>query len=377
MSKKVFAAETHELDDHAISWFGLCPWSRTACFGTEDGHFGIVAKRHQYKARHKVRFHRGAGEPVNGVAFLEDIVMFTSRSAMIAVRRDGTGRDRLNTRHVEIDYGSHGVVGLPAARSFLSAHGHDGLVLAMPREGGVDTKQIIAPEFDFQQVLSLGSPWGPDVIAAACGTRGVVGFRFDRGQKDIPIHVRTGEGSDVAVIAKVGHPDLPYAVVAVDADGTISFLDDVLGGGGVHQITPPYPIGVVYEAIVSSGHLFILTSTHLHCVPDLVKKVLARAESFNGFGFECDASDLLPVGKRSFALIGGSTADVIEFEADRLVRQAAESKATVRGRKRPSGRPVSLIKRVTDIDLTTDTPVWESFHNKIVSSDSTSLVAAV
>lgn len=266
------------------SWVGDCPWTRTRCFGSEDGRFivespgsqglddgnavaGVLAPTVSYPI---------ASDPINDVAFSGDHFAASSRNEVVVGRRIGPDLSRLDVYSHPFIGGAHGVLaGRPGV--FLAPIADQGLLILEVSGEKVSARISSPPEapFNFYRVVRLGDAGSTNAFAAAGRRDGLLALDLDdESNPRSAIHHRFG-GHDIVDVCSLGDAAFPFAAACVSRDCVLFLTRNVL------EEKEPVAVRLgdlrkdtAYTLLSAGGHLFLLTDENLVVIPRLASRSL-------------------------------------------------------------------------------------------------------
>lgn len=266
------------------SWVGDCPWTRTRCYGSEDGRFivespgspdlddgnavaGVLAQTVPFTI---------ATDPINDVAFSGDLFAASSRNEVVLGRRIGPDISRLDGFSHPFIGGAHGVLaGRPGV--FLAPIADRGLLILKVSDEKVNARISSPPEapFNFYRVVRLGDAESTNAFAAAGRRDGLLALELDdESNPRSAIHHRFG-GHDIVDVCSLGDAAVPFAAACVSRDCVLFLSRNVL------EENEPVAVrlgdlreNTAYTLLSAGGHLFLLTDENLVVIPRLASRFL-------------------------------------------------------------------------------------------------------
>lgn len=270
------------LPNFEISWAGEDLVTQGFCFGSEDGKllFTAADRTKGYSLGLVVE----SGEPINGIAFLDNLLAVSTPSEVVVSNRPRPGV-RQGERSV-YGGGAHGIISTPSGK-FVAPLGTKGLLLMDPQPGKYQLIKTLGAKdkfFYFYKAVSSGESEGMDVLA--CALRHDGWANVVRGSSAGSLTVFSHPGLDVVDICSIGTKRFPHAAVALGLDRTLLLIQDVLHPqqGSILQFVGLQ--GTAYRVMSAMGHIILLTSESLYLVPDLASRFLSE-ESVQGSQVAC------------------------------------------------------------------------------------------
>lgn len=339
MSSVVFRHALHKIPNAVITWAGICPWTRTYCFGSESGRVGISSGGRQNlgaKGTHWTKNVNVTSAPVNGIAFLGAFAAVSSRHEIVVLRRGRVSKTHLGAAVITHENGSHGVLAVNAVKGFVAPIGAGGLVCLTPRHPGQSNVRLVrTPDrsLNFYKLASVAEDGQRALLAAACRTGGIAAFWLTQGQPPSAITRHVFGRGNIVDVAAVGHPRYPRGVVGLSKDGSLVWISDVLTSDPPRTISPRIGIDTAYSLLLVGGHGLILADESLSCLPDLVNGLVSQRESIDGFTLPFEGDELLPAPPDSFFLL--TDGQPREFEIELFIQDAN----TLRDAEAPEPEP--------------------------------------
>jgi len=273
-------SRTHGFEGFEISWAGQCPWIGKACFGSEDGKLFLPVGGSDEQDEGFDVLGIFEEESINGVAFSGEFIAISSRSEVVVGARRSLSPGRINLQRLEPSFkgGAHGMVARKSG-GFIAPLGLDGLLLLYWNGDRVviQVGETSGQPVDFYKLISLDDGLNGEVFACAARDSGLLAFTVNKGLLKSPIVGHRIESLDIIDLCSLGSSSAPRAMVAMNRDGKMLWMMDVLERKpplliDIHELT-----GAVYSLLSAQGHIFILTSTELVTLPNLATNFLSRA----------------------------------------------------------------------------------------------------
>jgi hypothetical protein len=257
------------LDNFEVSWAGECPWRNSLCFGSNDGRIKFTDSQ-GIESPSQFPPVVDSDAAINGVAFSEAFMAVSTPNeiALVDVPYESEGR---KVRRALINGGAYGVIATGSGR-FVAPMGIGGFLLIDPRSGERKTVMAQGVPLNFYSTTSLGSTqFGGDVLAFAARKSGLAWTVISRAGGSDGIGLLSHPGVDVVDVCSLGG-ELPFAVVTVGTDRTLSFSRDILTDQRLLSLRIDGLQGVAYRVFSSLGHIFLQTSEYLYVVFDLASR---------------------------------------------------------------------------------------------------------
>jgi hypothetical protein len=258
------------IDDFRVSYAGPCPLNGGFCFGSEDGKLLIADE--EIGSRQILPETTPSREPVNGVAFIGDVIGVSTRAdvAFVTPKRG----ERPGIRSV-VEAGSHSIVASPS-KYFVAPMGRYGILQVKPEDGprqSVIVSRAANLPLNFYRVICIATS-SHDILACAARVGGVASTTSgnDTGSMRRITSV-TFPGLDVVDLCSLGSA-FGSAVAAVARDSTLILLRDVLLEQSPVTIRFNEIKGTAYRVFCSRGNLMVLTSTSLYVLSGLARRFL-------------------------------------------------------------------------------------------------------
>ena len=338
MKRDQISSENLGIPSKAISWAGLCPWNNRICVGTEDGYVGFA----DIPILTKV-----VDNPVNGIAFLGDMLALTTTEEIVAIRRDPKNEFGFIDRSLVYDGGAYGVIDSPTG-CFLAPLGKDGILAFRHESNGGLRVQIGTwnePGRYYYKLIHLGESSGHEQVFA-CATRssGLFVFSLESGA----LAAMAGDESDgsfnVMDVCSLRSTAWPHAVACLCSDRVLVLFGDALNSHPRKELSLERLDGKPYEVASLQGNLFILTDKCFYLLQNVAERF------FNGDNFDSPvklegipiaASDVFTIGEDRVALQVGEEVRVFGV-ADSLTKAVSPSKLFFRPSMRSSAGRVPM-----------------------------------
>jgi hypothetical protein len=318
----------HKIAGLDVSWVGECPWTKTLCFGGEDGTLVILPP--SFPMNEGGTFSTQlATDAINAVAFAGEYVAVSSRNEVVVGKRPDAGSDRLSRFAHPFIGGAHGVV---AARepSFLAPIGDQGLLILSGADAGRINAQIAChPDvpFNFYKVVRLGNGLQKEAFAAAARRHGLLALSFESGISSAPM-IRPFTGHDIVDVCPLNDPHFPLAVAFVSRSCVIFLVRNVLEDHAPLALSLGGLQGTAYTLLSPQGHLLLLTDQQLIALPNIASRFL-RGEPFDNrlevVSSPADAAEAFVLHDRTVLLIEEDST-VAELGVADLVGDLAEKR---------------------------------------------------
>lgn len=327
MSNLIFRHRKHVVPRQVITWAGICPWTRTYCFGFEDGHVHI-SHRDRWNfgpSRRGAEFARAVEGPINAIAFQGPFAAISSRYEISVLRRSNLTKTHFAPvqvlKHLN---GSHGVIGVDAIQAFAAPIGLNGLVQisrAKSDKLSVSLTQTEDGGLNFYKLACLTEENRTALIGAACRRDGIAAFWLTQGAKPSLISRHFFGRADIVDVVAVRHPRAPYGVIGLSKDGALVWIPNILGNEEPRTLSPKIGIGTAYSLLVVGGHGLVLSGENLSCLPGLTDALVENRELPSAFTLSFQGDELIPAPLASFFLLKDDHAK--EFEIDPFLRDAS------------------------------------------------------
>lgn len=304
--------------DFPICWAGPNPFGDGFCFGSDDGRIcftdddgsRLVGPWQVSPCR----------EAVNGIAGVDGVIGVSTRADVTFLRPYGTDGAWRGT----VRAGSHGLT-TTSDGWFVGPMGPTGVMFVKP-----DAEQlpvtVVGPPHDaatlpYYHAVTVGQSGG-EVMVFAARTRGVVFTPYSGGPRGTRLRTSAFEGLDVVDVCATGTGPGGRGLAAITRDGTVLLYGDVSGSGRPETVKFAGVDGPAYRVLSARGHLFILTSSGLHILLD----VLIRAEAgagVLGFSHPLAAVDANLCGDK-YLLVVIDDDRVIRFDVS-MIRDSTEA----------------------------------------------------
>lgn len=384
---RLFVGQSYRSKTQAVSWIGEAPWlGGVPVFGTDEGRV-IIAPGHSY-GRHGKQIKAAfpiSQEAVNCAAFLDDFGAASSRSDVFLWKKiahtvsEPEVGERTAIRHTkQFPIGAHNVIALPYERAFAFSMNTGGIYFLSPDESGVQTNifRLEDEAVPFYKIAHVRRhPHEGDVLAVACREDGFCAFTHKHDKARADVVRRSLTDHDIVDIQAVGLGEpFPHAVVALSSTGELIFVPDVLNPESPRVFKPESDIGDVYGLLVVNSTILILTEDSIICFPTALKGWMQGPQGGSKTPEACAVrfegaltpSDILPYGKRDFAIIENDRAIVFNLNSFLKSIESRRSIATsVIKSSRTSGASALSAKFKVDRDsyLPTTSP-WETYPTR-------------
>jgi hypothetical protein len=258
----------HQIPGKTICWAGLCPWTQTLCFGTDDGYFGIEGPE---DSNNMLLIPIGR-EAINGIAFSGSYVGFSSREHVSIAETNAAGD--IGVMSEVHDGGAHGVLSRPGGR-FLAPLGDEGLLVVTPEVDGMIESGVARPPhapLNLYRVVRLGFA-SDELYACAARRDGVVVVKLLNDSISAP-RIHHFADHDIVDIASIATPQYPRGVVALSRNRDISLFRDIVSGQKPEVLSFSELRGSAYCLLATQGHVFVLTDKELISFPHLATRFL-------------------------------------------------------------------------------------------------------
>lgn len=308
----------HQLRGELISWVGREPGLKGIWAGTDSGRFGVIGTSPKTGKPILNQLLQAGDDAVNGAAFLGDFGVATTRAEVHYFNRKKLRNSGNRIGLIRRPHGAHGVVTLntPGLTSaFLLAVGNEGMLLARPSDKKVSLRHFhVENRFYFYKLAAAGRYEGNHLVVAACRDDGLATVLISPDVAKGVAQVRRFAGVDFVDVCPLRDPRMPRSVVAVSRSGAIYFIPDVLQPAKVNIIQLDDAENAVYGMVMQAEHGFVLTDTHLVCLPGLRDHFIQPQGPHQAYyAVPVDASDIYTTGRSRLALLEQDAA--VEFDS--------------------------------------------------------------
>jgi hypothetical protein len=274
MNERSITGIGHHIPDEEISWAGTCPWTGELCFGTESGRLYLMPKGSGNLPPETVNGLQIFDDSINGVAFSGDLIGISSRGAVTVGRRDAD--NGLELHEPFYSGGAHGIVPMSPG-GFISPLGSDGLLFITYENNKIRAKigKIEGGSPDLYRLSPLGRTDSGQVFACAARDSGLLAITVQQGRAKPPTAGHRFNDIDFIDVCSLKSASDPLAVVALNIDGSLLLVRDVLEDEAPVTLTFDGPQGTAYSVLSAQGHIFTLSSTELVFFPNLGRDFLA------------------------------------------------------------------------------------------------------
>ncbi len=257
-----------------VTWAGSSAQMHEFCFGCKDGR--ILRTDTRGKVQGGTGMDLAAGEPVNGVAFMQrSISVSTEKKVLLWTlsRRAGQAPHR-----AEIPVGAQSVV---AGRSgyYFAPLGRAGVLWYRPDEAAELTATVnegTGDVPDLHRLITLRADGDREPLVFAARRAGVVVTKPDTEAERLNMSAITFGGLDVVDVCPM--PGASRGAIAVGINGTIILFKDVFHDKQPRTIRYESIRGPVRRILSVGKYLFLLTSEGLYVIVGLVDHFLAGSE---------------------------------------------------------------------------------------------------
>lgn len=152
----------------------------------------------------------------------------------------------------------------------------------------------------FYEVASLATAEGEQVLACACRRSGLAMGKYTKGETFNIVTLSTPNG-DFIDICPAGLPALPSAAYALEKDGTIYLLRNVLTDKNPIAVRYHFIQGTAYRILALNNFVYVLTHQDLHVIhiPWVIENGLLHVNGNTTCkSFKMEAVDMNLVGNR-------------------------------------------------------------------------------
>ena len=258
-TRTVIQGKGHRLPDFEIIWAGESGWDDGLCLGSEDGRIRFTGSLPDFDVK--------SGEPINGVAFTDDMMAVSTPAEVVLWKRPSPSGE---TARAIYSGGAHDVIAT-ASGNFSAPLGPNGL-LGTEKDASGNASfynfRIKSRDFIFYKTACVGTYDGHDVLICALRRGGWA--RFFVGLKELDV----APDSDIVDVCRLQSERFPRAAIALARDKSLRIIEDVAGSKGVKTLRLDDLRGTAYEVFSSGRQVFLLTSESLYSLGDLVHRCL-------------------------------------------------------------------------------------------------------
>jgi hypothetical protein len=340
----VIRSIAHQLEGRELTWVGECPWTGTLCFGTGNGEFLIMPSN---SGAGQIRSLPISAEPINGVAFSQQYVAFSSRAEVILGRRiqEKDAQPALEVKKPFVG----GAFGVAASRdSFLAPSGDEGLHI-LTLDDHNDHWAVPPGRPYFYKLIPTGTSGFS--FAAAARSDGVIAFNLGKATFEL-LQQHSVTPADIIDICSIADQSHPFAVACLGRSLELLLFQNVLAPESPTRIVFAGMGGIGYSLLSAKGHVFILTDEEFVVLPRLAERFLTGEEilpSQSARTMKTGADEAFLVGLSVFLLEGEQAT---EYAVEALVGDRQTSRhAGLELQDRPlDGNGHLLIPRASTLD---------------------------
>jgi len=267
--------ETLQYPGFEVSWAGEDPLAldQGICFGSEDGRL-LFTKFESSVRMPQTRLFAGSGDPINGVAFLNNITAVTTRSEIVFVEelpRQGPGQKLDITTY---NGGAHVIISTTSGK-FIAPLGTKGFLVLEPSPGKhqrFKINMVASRLFNFYKVACCGFVDGSDVLTFALRKDGWATVIRGGGSGSLKIF-RYPE-LDVVDVCSIASDQFPHSAMVLGHDRSIYLIQNVTSPSQSSILRIDDLQGIAHKVMSSCGHIILLTSESLYILPDLARQFL-------------------------------------------------------------------------------------------------------
>jgi hypothetical protein len=258
------------IDDFRVSYAGDCPLNGGFCFGSEDGKLLITDE--EIGNRRVLTETTPSREPINGVAFIGDVIGVSTRGD-VAFLTPKKG-ERPGFRSV-VDAGARAIQA-SSSGYFVAPMGPYGILQVKPEDGprqSVIVSRVSDIPLNFYRVITIATS-SYEIVACAARAGGVASTTLSGDMHSMRrITSVTFPGLDLVDVCSLGLGS-GSAVAAVAMNSTLVLLRDVLLERSPVTIRFNEIKGTAYRVFCYDGSLLVLTSTSLYVLSGLARRFL-------------------------------------------------------------------------------------------------------
>jgi hypothetical protein len=320
--RRTVQGDKHKIRGQQLSWAGECPWTKSLCFGSEEGRLIIPP----------IVDHPVVSDAVNGVDFVGDHVGVTSRSDVFVGYRN-IAKGRIDACIHSFKGGAHGIVA-SSQNAFLAPIGVDGLLMLNIEAGREITVLIAKPRatpLNFYRLARLGTRPVGEVFACASRGTGLLAMVFANGGLGGPLIGHHFSGHDIVDVCCLNDPEFPFAVACLSRNREIFFLRDVMENQTPTALKLDQLEGTAYTLLSAKGHMFLLTDKEFIVLPDLARRFLrdeTHVEEIQIRTMPTEATEVFLHNGESVLLLEDSIA--VEYEVAELLGGVASTNTITR-----------------------------------------------
>jgi hypothetical protein len=353
MNSRNLNIQRYSVTGQEISWAGECPWTGTHCFGTEDGGFFMPPDVPDTSSS-EGRVVAGA---VNGVAFFDNVVAFSSPEEVTLWSRDRNDPPLLRKLDCSFTGGAHGITASPQG-GFIATLADDGLLfLNVDRKEAVRTRiaRHVSDSLYFYKIVPLVSQPAHELFLCAARRGGLLAIKVkNRTRKMTGIHHSFG-AHDIIDVCPLNSPEYPLGAACLSHSGGIFIVPNVLSNDRPLQVRDPVLKGTGYSLVAVKSHLFVLTDEQLVCMPNALTRIAADAR--------LDCSLIMPISASEMFLIGAHIVVLADGEAHFI--EIADLVGEVAGKKTEIARSKRELVRAENAKKPPTTALVASQYGKL------------
>jgi hypothetical protein len=360
MSNRKLNVQRYGVNGQEISWAGECPWTGAHCFGTEDGGFLMPPDLVPDTSSSDGRVVSGA---INGIAFCDDVVAFSSPEEVMLWSREKSDPLRLRKLSRSFPGGAHGITASPQG-GFVATLADNGLLFLNVDHNQVVTTSVarhVSESLYFYKIELLVSQPAHELFLCAARRDGLLALIIEnRTQKMTGIHHSFG-AHDITDVCRLNSPQFPLGAACLSRSHGIFVVPNVLSNDPPFEVRDLGLKGTGYSLIAEKGHLFVLTDEHLVCMPNAVTRIAAHAPLDPALIMPISASEMFLIGAHIVVLADG---DAHFIEIADLLGESAGQKSVI-----PDCKSEQVSISVTRHQPTSNPFAWQDSTVDLTLSD--------